>query len=66
MYNWLDEFEVSIANKAVGTPFEYPATKYEQSRKLTTSKGYKCEKNADVVEASYIYKVDEEINKGSS
>ena len=41
VYSWLDDFENSIAQKSIGTPFDYPVAKYEQSKKLTSSQGYK-------------------------
>lgn len=44
VYSWLDEFQTSIVHKSVGTSFEYPAAKYEQSSKLVSSKGYRAVK----------------------
>lgn len=41
VYNWLDQFEQNIVKKAVGTSFQYPITKYQQSVRLVDSKGYK-------------------------
>ena len=41
VYNLLDEFDNAIAKKSVGTPFEYPLAKYEQSKRLVSSRGYK-------------------------
>ena len=41
VYGWLDQFERSISKKAVGTPLYYPVSKYQQSKKLVDSQGYK-------------------------
>ena len=41
VYGWLDEFELAIGSKYVGSSLDYPSAKYTQSKKLTDSKGYR-------------------------
>ena len=41
VYSWLEEFEEAITAKYVGSSFDYPSSKYTQSKRLTDSKGYK-------------------------
>jgi hypothetical protein len=65
VYNWLDEFENSIANKSIGTPFDYPVTKYEQSKKLINSVGYKTVKcmQKDEKVPRFIQEIRNELRK---